>query len=178
MLKTAEFFSIGGSFSHEALHQREKIIQQRSINHHKNNGYKIKVYLQDNLKSFSSQPVLFSWLPRLARSALPGARWWNYYIKLRNRRARCFLQGKILATQWVESPFQSNKFVHVFSGIVRMPVILDSTLLWKLLLKKGRIMLKKKGWHFVLLHLKWSTVGWNGNITTERLPGFKLNENL
>lgn len=86
--------------------EEKKNVQQRSINHHENNGYKIKVYLQDNLKSFSSQPVLFSWQPRPAHQAPLGARWWNYYIKLRNRRARSFLLRKILATQWKNHLFR------------------------------------------------------------------------
>lgn len=53
----------------------EKKVQQRSISHYKNNGYKVMAYLEDTLKRFYRQPVWFSRQPRLARLAQLGARW-------------------------------------------------------------------------------------------------------
>lgn len=119
-----------------------------SINHY---DVRREQSLKDNVKSFSSHPVWFSQQPRLTLLA-PSVQ-----------------GGEIITSNWEIDEFASfgweffflgrlnesitfsrdheNNFV--FAGIVRTSAILLCTLLWKLLLKKCRIMKgKKKGFIF------------------------------
>lgn len=107
-----------------------------------------------------------------------GARWWNYYIKLRNRRARSFQLGNILATQWKNHLFRRTVLFMSSPGLWGHLsfFILVSTLLGKFAAKrKCRIMLKKKGVIFSESAASaLSTMEWNGHITTGWLPAFTL----
>lgn len=74
-----------------------KEIQECFINH-----YEIKSLQSRGLSTGQREEILLSScsvFPAASRCAV-GARWWNYYIKRRNRRARSFPLGNFLVTQW------------------------------------------------------------------------------
>lgn len=117
--------------------------------------------------------------PRLTHLALLRARWWNDYIKPRNRRARSFLLGTFLAAQW------KNHFLEEQCHLCLLQKCENASncglhFAVEITAKMCRIMWKKKKrdifckcnvtQHWAPGREIVSTPGW--------LPGFTLNENL